>query len=239
MGTRVGYTGGQAASTGTSNMAEKEPNELGPTARKILAVARREFASHGFSGARMDRMAKLAKCNIRMLYHYFSSKEGLYLHVVEELLQEFREREEFIKFDLEDPVASIEDFFRFMCEYFTENEFIEGIIKNENLMEGKFIKKVNYTGTRKWLDTRLFALVEAGKRKKVINPDVNHLDLYLTISALSRYHLSYRYTLSAFLGVDMGSAEWRERRVAEGLEVLRAYIAPRPAKKLRASNAGR
>jgi TetR/AcrR family transcriptional regulator len=45
---------------------------------RILAAAEREFATHGFSGARMDRIAAQADVNKQLLFHYFGSKAGLH-----------------------------------------------------------------------------------------------------------------------------------------------------------------
>lgn len=48
------------------------------TRDRLLGVAEREFASHGFAGARVARICRRARVNQRMLYHYFGSKRGLY-----------------------------------------------------------------------------------------------------------------------------------------------------------------
>jgi TetR/AcrR family transcriptional regulator len=48
----------------------------------ILAAARREFAARGFSGARVEAIARAAGCNKAMLFYYFSSKEKLYRAVL-------------------------------------------------------------------------------------------------------------------------------------------------------------
>ncbi len=48
----------------------------------ILAAARREFAAHGLSGARVEAIARSAGCNKAMLFYYFSSKEKLYRAVL-------------------------------------------------------------------------------------------------------------------------------------------------------------
>lgn len=45
---------------------------------KILIAALKEFAQHGFEGARMDRIAKLAKVNKAMIYYHYKGKEALY-----------------------------------------------------------------------------------------------------------------------------------------------------------------
>jgi len=52
----------------------------------ILRAALREFATRGFEGARVDRVARMARVNKAMLYYYFGNKAGLYEAV---LLQNF------------------------------------------------------------------------------------------------------------------------------------------------------
>ena len=48
----------------------------------VLAAARAEFASHGFSGAGVDRIAHQAGVNKAMIYYHFRSKIGLYREVL-------------------------------------------------------------------------------------------------------------------------------------------------------------
>ncbi len=44
----------------------------------ILAAATEEFATHGFAGARVQRIADAAGANKQLIYYYFGSKTGLY-----------------------------------------------------------------------------------------------------------------------------------------------------------------
>src|SRR5947208_2558576 len=48
------------------------------SADRILAAAALEFAERGFSGARVDRIARRARVNKAMLYYHFKSKQALY-----------------------------------------------------------------------------------------------------------------------------------------------------------------
>ena len=43
---------------------------------KILSAALKEFAAHGFGGARMDRIARTAGINKAMVFYYYSSKQS-------------------------------------------------------------------------------------------------------------------------------------------------------------------
>jgi len=53
-----------------------------PSKEKILLAAQKEFAARGFSGARMETIARSAAINKAMLFYYFSSKENLYRTVL-------------------------------------------------------------------------------------------------------------------------------------------------------------
>src|ERR1043166_30817 len=63
------------------------------TRRDILRAATIEFTRYGLSGARVDRIARQASSNKRMIYYYFKSKEALYRAVLEEAYRGIRERD--------------------------------------------------------------------------------------------------------------------------------------------------
>jgi TetR/AcrR family transcriptional regulator len=54
-------------------------------AERILNAAMREFAKHGFAGARVERIVSRADVSPRSLYYHFGSKRGLYEAVQERL----------------------------------------------------------------------------------------------------------------------------------------------------------
>ncbi|WP_456284372.1 TetR/AcrR family transcriptional regulator [Microbacterium sp. JZ70] len=67
--------------------SDPPPPSPAPTAReRILRAAAAEFAEHGFSGARINRIAQLADVNKQLIYHYFDSKDGIYAAVLGEML---------------------------------------------------------------------------------------------------------------------------------------------------------
>jgi len=52
------------------------------TRERILQAAQKEFAARGFSGARMEAIARDATINKAMLFYYFTSKDNLYRTVL-------------------------------------------------------------------------------------------------------------------------------------------------------------
>jgi AcrR family transcriptional regulator len=85
----------------------------GRTRGLILAAALREFAAHGFAGARVDAIARGAGINKRMLYHYFGGKEELFRAV---LRRKITERQAWAESLSGDPAESLPFWFEATCK---------------------------------------------------------------------------------------------------------------------------
>src|SRR4249919_2796182 len=79
---------------------------------RILEAALKEFAAKGFAGARVDAIARQARINKRMLYHYFGDKEGLFREV---LRRKIAERTAWLASAPEDPVERLPFWFQLAC----------------------------------------------------------------------------------------------------------------------------
>jgi AcrR family transcriptional regulator len=79
---------------------------------RILDAALKEFAAQGFAGARVDAIARRARINKRMLYHYFGDKKHLFREV---LRRKLAERAAWLASAPEDPVESLAYWFRLAC----------------------------------------------------------------------------------------------------------------------------
>ena len=86
------------------------PARVSPDA--ILAAAALEFAARGFAGARVDRIARRARINKRMLYHYFGNKEHLFREI---LTRKVRERSAWAVTAPDDAAESLAFWFDAAC----------------------------------------------------------------------------------------------------------------------------
>ena len=77
----------------------KRTNDPERTKRDIIAVATEEFASQGYSGARVDQIAAHTRTSKRMIYYYFGGKEQLYLAVLAEAYRSIRTLESQLDID--------------------------------------------------------------------------------------------------------------------------------------------
>lgn len=106
------------------------------TRANIIAVATREFASKGFSGARVDEIADLTATSRRMIYYYFTNKEALYVAVLEEAYRGIREIEARLNLDHLDPVEAIRTLVGFTFDYQWEHEDFVRLVMVENIHHG-------------------------------------------------------------------------------------------------------
>ena len=66
------------------------------TKEKILNAARQLFVKHGYAGASMGKIAKLAGVNHSLIFHHFQNKEKLWLDVKASIVSEFEAQESLI-----------------------------------------------------------------------------------------------------------------------------------------------
>lgn len=62
-------------------------NKESSSRERILDGAAEEFAAAGFAGARIDRIARRTRLNVRMIYYHFGSKKGVYRAVLESIYE--------------------------------------------------------------------------------------------------------------------------------------------------------
>jgi AcrR family transcriptional regulator len=72
-----------------TKVAVRDPER---TRRRILDAALQEFSARGFAGARVGAIARRAKINKRMLYHYFGDKAGLFREMLRDKITRRVER---------------------------------------------------------------------------------------------------------------------------------------------------
>lgn len=195
------------------------------TRAALFRAATREFGAHGYAGARIERIVASAGCNIRMIYHHFGSKAGLYEAVVEGAYADLRAKEAKLDLDLDDPFGCLDTLLRFTMRYFASHPDLEGLIRSENDTRARVVGKsqaIRASSDR--LKSRLEEIVATGEVRGLFRPGIDPLQLYVTITALSRFHLANGYSLSAVLDADLRSADWRRNWTDYAAELVRRYV---------------
>ena len=113
------------------------------TRQQILDAATEEFAAKGFEGARTDEIAKRADVAKRMLYHYFTSKDGLFQAVLEQTYSNIRNAEENLKLSSLDPKKAMTELVVFSFDWFVNHPEFISILNEENLLGAVHAKSSN------------------------------------------------------------------------------------------------
>jgi AcrR family transcriptional regulator len=191
----------------------------------LLESAITEFSTYGIGGARVDRIAQRANSNKAMVYHYFGSKEDLYLAAMEHLYTGIRSAEDALVLDPEDPVGAMKSLIGFTFRYYIDNPAFVRMINTENLHGAAHLQSAgDMKGLNSSVVTKVSTILDIGVAKGLFRR-VDPLDLYISISALGFTYVSNRHTLKVLFGRDLMAADAVEARLETMTDMILRYVA--------------
>jgi AcrR family transcriptional regulator len=150
------------------------------TQAQILAAATVEFTAKGLNGARVDQIARRARVNKRMIYHYFGDKEGLYLAALEAAYTSIRSAERGLALSDKDPVEGMRELVLFTWNYFIEHPEFLSLLGTENLHRATYLKKSKkIRDLHSPLIGMIADVLDRGAKKGVFRRGVDPVDLYI------------------------------------------------------------
>jgi AcrR family transcriptional regulator len=195
------------------------------TRAKILEAATDEFTKHGLGGARVDRIAKRAGTNERMLYYYFNSKEALFLTCLEEVYVQLAQAEKALDLAHLEPVEAITKLIEFIWTYYIAHPEFISLINSENLHEAKYLKKSKKLESLvSPVQDNIRDILQRGQETGVFRGGLDPAEAYITIVAMNYYYLSNRHTLSTVLARDLFSPVARATHLKHATEVVLSYL---------------
>ena len=183
------------------------------TRENILQAAIVEFVEQGLSGARVDAIAERIHTSKRMIYYYFTSKEQLYVEVLEKLYGEIRSTENLLHLNELEPVEAIRRLVAFTFDHHDQHVDFVRIVSIENIHKGEYIRRSQ--GIKAMNDTIVHALqdiLRRGVEQKVFRTGINALDVHLLVSSFCFYRVSNRYTVGEIFEVDLSDADIKQRQ---------------------------
>jgi TetR/AcrR family transcriptional regulator len=185
------------------------------TREAILVAAQDEFAAKGLAGGRVNVIARNSGANKRMIYHYFGSKEGLYLAALERVYEGLRGEERTLHLDHLAPEVAIRRLVEFNFDYSRAHPELISLINNENLHRARHLRKSKKVRDLHSPFVKLVGdILKRGVAKGVFRSGLDPVDVYITIAAVGYFYLSNNWTLSAIFGRNLasGSAVRSRRR---------------------------
>ena len=197
------------------------------TQAQILAAATAEITAKGLGGARVDEIARRARVNKRMIYHYFGDKQGLYLAVLENAYSGIRTAELGLHLSDKDPAEGMRELVLFTWQYFIDHPEFLSLLGTENLHRAAYLKKSKkIRDLHSPLIGMIANLLERGAKKGTFRRGVDPVDLYISIAALGFFYMSNRFTLSTIFGRDLTAPASLAARGRHIVEVVLAYLRP-------------
>jgi len=191
----------------------------------ILAAARDEFAEHGLGGARMDRIAERAKLNKRLIYYYFTSKDDLFLSVLEGTYADIRDAE--MQLNLTDlaPAQAIRRLTEFTWDYYIQHPEFIILLNSENLHQARHLaKSERVREMNSPLIQTLGEILERGRIEGIFRGGVDPVQLYISIAGLAYFYLSNNHTLSAIFGRNLMTPKAHSERISHMCDVIIGYV---------------
>ncbi len=169
----------------------------------LLDSARREFADKGFALAGIEGIAEPTGLNKKMIYHYFGSKEDLYIEVLREAYLGIRKMEEALPLEELEPLDAIRTLVEATWDYYVAHPDFIALVNQENLLGAVYLKKSGIVKRRtSVLLKRVRAILDKGIEQGRIRPDIDALQLNNSIAGLGFYYLNNRFTNSQIYNYD-------------------------------------
>ncbi len=189
--------------------------------RNILDVARAEFVEKGLSGARVDEIAAKTKTSKRMIYYYFTDKEGLYRTVLEEAYSQIRELERTLDLGALSPPDALATLAGFTFDYHADHADFVRLVMIENIHHARHLKM---SGTISALNSSAIDMIreiyERGVAGGAFRAGIDPMNIHLTISALSFYNVSNRASIAQVFAHDMAVPTMRALRRASVIDTV-------------------
>lgn len=213
-----------AATPGADRVRVNDPDR---TMANILQVATAEFADKGLAGARIDEIAALTSTSKRMIYYYFGSKEGLYVAVLEDAYRRIRRIESELHLEDLAPEQALRTLVGFTVDYQLANPDFIRLVMNENMHRGEYISK---SATIQELNIPVIHAVrdvyQRGVAAGVFRPDVDPVDLHMSISALCFFNEANRHTFGAIFKRSLDTPAATAQRRESIIEMIVRFLRP-------------
>jgi TetR/AcrR family transcriptional regulator len=188
--------------------------------QRILDAALNEFAAQGFAGARVDVIARRARINKRMLYHYFGDKEGLFREMLRRKIAEHQVWSEGLSGD---PAESLPFWFEVSCKDMQWARLLEW----EALQGGD--KTVIDEDERQAAFARAVERVRQGQASGQLTREFDPRQLLLAMRSLTLFPLAFPQLTRLITGRQASDPQFQKER-AEFLRRFAVAFRP-PAKK--------
>jgi TetR/AcrR family transcriptional regulator len=203
------------------------PRDPQATKERLLGTAERLFMEKGYDLARVDEIAAQAQVNKRMIYVYFTDKEGLYMAILDASFSRMLACLEAVAQDHGDPRNDAERLIRAYFQFLAEHPYFVRMVVWESLRYGRQAGRVLARTYRASLE-KLYAVFQGGVDQGFFRSDLDVRKLAASVYGLCLSHFSQREFLNILSDKDSTSLEAREVALNHILRLVFDGIEKRP-----------
>lgn len=175
------------------------------TRGRILSAALKEFAANGFTGARVDTIARRAAINKRMLYHYFGDKEHLFCEVLRLKMTKRRAWAETLSGE---PAESLTFWFEAACK---DTDWVR-LLEWEALRETN--RKLIDEKNRRVATARGLERIRQRQARGQIAADLDPRHVMLTLRSLTMFPAAFPQLTRLIMGRPVSDPKFQKERTA-------------------------
>src|SRR3974377_1192575 len=192
---------------------------------KILRAALTEFARKGLDGARVDEIARRSGINKVLLYHHVGNKDRLFTAALEATYQKIRERQRDFIAQHMDPETGVRQLVHMLMSIWVEHQEYGKLLASENFHGGKHVKRSKLIGEMyQQIVHALTALLKRGAAQAVFRPNIDPVDLYISISSLSAYYVAHQHTLNTIFHINVLQPKRLQQRENHIIDMIFRYV---------------
>jgi TetR/AcrR family transcriptional regulator len=194
---------------------------------RILKTALQEFANKGFDAARVDEICRISGVNKNMIYHYFKSKENLFIAVLENVYENVRSRQQDASLHDLDPTSAMRRLIELTAEIWIEVPEFNRLLASENLHRAKHVRRSKkIQNMYSPLLAGLKDVLDRGVKSGVFREGIDPIDLYISITSLSAHYVAHHFTFDAIFKTDLMSPKKVEQRKSTICAMILRYLQP-------------
>lgn len=198
-------------------MKSPEQPEVGKlnTLKRILAAARQAFSDNGLAGARIEDIAQEAGVTKQLIHHYYGTKEGLFVAVLDEASDGIMSELLGLEVDTLTPTDALRRMLNHFFDQYTQDPQMGSLA-----LEGIRYHDAHHTPRNHFLEQAprlvetLERILQRGADSGVFRPGIDARLFLATAALLTTGWFTNRYSTSALTGLDTYSEEglrvWRQ-----------------------------
>ena len=215
-----------AVQSGKKTVIRRVGRDADKAKADLIASATRQFSDYGFALAGIEGIANPTGLNKKMIYHYFGSKEGLYIAVLEEVYADIRNMEQSLELEKLEPLAAIQKLIESTWDHYVSHPDFLALVNQENLLKAQYLKKsgIVQRRTSTLLET-VKRVLERGVSEGIMRPGIDAMQLNHSIAGLGFYYLNNRFTNAELYAFDHMTPEALAARRNFIVDLVMCFVA--------------